>query len=224
MVIAVSLILIIACYFMGNISPSTILAKASGHDIKKEGSGNAGATNALRVLGPKAAIVTLIIDIGKGYLAVILGYHGMHLINSFESTAIVVSGFCGLAAFLGHVWPLLYNFQGGKGVATALGTLFAFDWKMAIVCVAVFVIVVAITRMVSLGSILAAISFIFAYYISFLLYAGDSLRGIDSFVAATKYILPFIIMVIVLIYKHKANIERIQNGQENKLSFGKKDK
>jgi len=91
-------ILLLIAYMLGNISPSTILAKAKGIDIKKAGSGNAGTTNALRVLGAKAAVITLVIDIGKGFLAVFLA--GMFL-NPMQVS------FCALAVFLGHVWPLL---------------------------------------------------------------------------------------------------------------------
>ena len=95
-------ILLLIAYMLGNISPSTILAKAKGIDIKKAGSGNAGTTNALRVLGAKAAVITLAIDIGKGFLAVFLA--GMFL-NPMQVS------FCALAVFLGHVWPLLLKFK-----------------------------------------------------------------------------------------------------------------
>ena len=94
-----------AAYFIGNISPSILLGKAKGVDIKKEGSGNAGTTNALRVLGKKAAVITLIIDVCKGVLAV---YLGMKFGNYTIGTV------CALAVFCGHVWPCFYRFKGGK--------------------------------------------------------------------------------------------------------------
>ena len=113
-----------AAYFIGNISPSILLGKAKGVDIKKEGSGNAGTTNALRVLGKKAAVITLIIDVCKGVLAV---YLGMKFGNYTIGTV------CALAVFCGHVWPCFYRFKGGKGVATAFGAILAVQWYLALI-------------------------------------------------------------------------------------------
>lgn len=188
-------ILLIASYLLGNISPSTLLARARGLDIKKEGSGNAGTTNALRVLGKKAALITLVVDIGKGFLPVFIA---LRLLPPEKAA------FCALAVFLGHVWPVLLKFQGGKGVATAFGTLLAVNWKMALLCLAIVVIVVALTRMVSAGSILAALAF-----------------PVLSHFMVPYMFLPGLIMAAILIFKHRSNIGRILRGEENKLSFGK---
>ena len=190
-------ILLLIAYMLGNISPSTILAKAKGIDIKKAGSGNAGTTNALRVLGAKAAVITLVIDIGKGFLAVFIA--GRFLDPMQVS-------FCALAVFLGHVWPLLLKFKGGKGVATAFGALLALNWQLALICLGIVVIVVLVTRMVSLGSVTAALAFPFlAYFME-------------------KEFLPAgICMALILIFKHRANIARILSGNESKLSFKKKE-
>lgn len=190
-------ILLLIAYMLGNISPSTFLAKAKGIDIKKSGSGNAGTTNALRVLGAKAAVITLVIDIGKGFLAVFLA--GIFL-NPMQVS------FCALAVFLGHVWPLLLKFKGGKGVATAFGALLALNWQLALICLGIVVLVVLVTRMVSLGSVTAALAFPFlAYFME-------------------KEFLPAgICMALILIFKHRANIARILSGNESKLSFKKKE-
>ena len=230
-------LLIIISYFLGNISPSTILARKSGHDIKAEGSGNAGTTNALRVLGAKAALITLIIDVGKGFLATWTSYNAMFsfcdkYVPSIELggawLAGVVSACCGLAVFLGHVWPILLGFKGGKGVATALGVLLATDWVSALICLGIFIVVVAITRMVSLGSILAALCFPFVWIWRIMSPATvDAPFVIDSFNIAFftifigPMVLPLIIMAVILIVKHRANIGRIIRGEENKLSFKK---
>lgn len=190
-------ILLLIAYMLGNISPSTILAKAKGIDIKKSGSGNAGTTNALRVLGAKAAVITLVIDIGKGFLAVFLA--GMFL-NPMQVS------FCALAVFLGHVWPLLLKFKGGKGVATAFGALLALNWQLALICLGIVVLVVLVTRMVSLGSVTAAIAFPFlAYFME------------------KEFLTAGICMALILIFKHRANIARILSGNESKLSFKKKE-
>ena len=194
---AVKMVLtVVIAYFLGNISPSTLLAKAAGLDIKKEGSGNAGTTNALRVLGKKAALITLVVDIGKGFVAVELGY-----LLSTPQTAM----FCALAAFVGHVWPVVFKFKGGKGVATAFGVLLGINWQLALAALAVVAVVVILSRMVSLGSITGAVVFpVLAYFMEpDFLYVGT-------------------FMAILLIYNHRGNIKRMIKGEENKLSFGKK--
>lgn len=197
MISAKFVILLLIAYMLGNISPSTILAKAKGIDIKKAGSGNAGTTNALRVLGAKAAVITLVIDIGKGFLAVFIA--GRFLDPMQVS-------FCALAVFLGHVWPLLLKFKGGKGVATAFGALLALNWQLALICLGIVVLVVLVTRMVSLGSVTAALAFPFLAYLM------------------EKEFLPAgICMALILIFKHRANIARILSGNESKLSFKKKE-
>lgn len=189
-------LVIVLAYFLGNISPSTLLARAAGLDIKKEGSGNAGTTNALRVLGKKAALITLVIDIGKGFVAVQIGY----LLSSPLAAML-----CALAAFIGHVWPVVFKFKGGKGVAVAFGALLGVNWQLALTALAVVIVVVALTRMVSLGSITAAASFpVAAYFMEpDFIYIGT-------------------VMAALLIYAHRGNIKRIIKGEENKLSFGKK--
>ena len=175
-------IVIIIAYFLGNISPATLLARAVGKDIKKEGSGNAGTTNALRVLGKKAALITLIVDIGKGFIAVKIGF-----------------------AFVGHIWPIVFKFKGGKGVAVAFGAILGVNWQLALLALLVVAIVVALTRMVSLGSITAAASFpVFAYFME-----------PDFFYIG-------IVMAALLIYAHRGNIKRIVKGEESRLSLGKK--
>lgn len=190
------ILLIILAYFLGNISPATLLARAVGKDIKKEGSGNAGTTNVLRVLGKKAALITLIVDIGKGFLAVKIG---------FAFAVPEVAMFCALAAFIGHIWPIMFKFKGGKGVAVAFGAILGVNWQLALLALLVVVVVVALTRMVSLGSITAAASFpVFAYFME-----------PDFFYIG-------IVMAALLIYAHRGNIKRILKGEESRLSFGKK--
>lgn len=188
-------LLLVISYFLGNISPSTLLAKARGLDIKKEGSGNAGTTNALRVMGKKAAAITLIIDVGKGWLAVFAAMKFLPAEFAY---------FCALAVFVGHVWPLVYKFKGGKGVATAFGTLLAINWQLALACLGIVIIIVLLSKMVSLGSISAAVAFpVLAWFMQ------------PGFLPAG------ICMALILLFKHRANISRIVKGEENKISFKK---
>lgn len=186
---------VVIAYLLGSISPSTILAKAQGKDIKKEGSGNAGTTNTLRVLGKKAAVITLIVDIGKGILAVSLAY----LISTPE--AAMVSA---LAAFCGHVWPLYFGFKGGKGVAVAFGAVLRLNWQLALMMALLLVAVVLITRMVSVGSLAVGIAFPVCCWFMY-----------------REFFWIGLIMALIMIYNHKGNIVRLVNHEENKLDLSK---
>lgn len=181
----------IIAYALGSISPSIIMGKLSGIDIKKEGSGNAGATNTLRVLGKKAAIITLLIDISKGVIAVYLAGCLFGALHSYIACIFVI---------LGHIFPIWYNFKGGKGVAVSFGALLAVNPLIAVCALLVVIVFVLIFRMVSLGSIMAAVSApIFSYFFE-------------------PEFLPYVIFpAILIIYMHRSNIRRIINRQENKL-------
>lgn len=185
-----------AAYFIGNISPSIILGKLKGVDIKKEGSGNAGTTNALRVLGKKAAVITLVIDIGKGALAVYLG-------SRFGNDEISMA--CALAVFCGHIWPCLYSFKGGKGVATAFGALLAVNWLMAFLVLFVVAAGVLLSQRMSVGSLLGAVSF-----------------PLICWLIERDFIYIGSLMAFIVLIKHIPNIKRLIKGEEPKL-FSKKE-
>ena len=185
---------IIISYLIGSISPSILIGRARGIDIKKEGSGNAGTTNALRVLGAKAAVITLVVDILKGLLPAILFplIFGMPELCYWSS----------LAAFIGHLFPVYYGFKGGKGVAVAFGGLLGVNWKLALLCPLTVVIVTLITKRMSAGSISgAALAVVYAIFLE-------------------KGFLPFIIiMAALIIFMHRGNIKRLINGEEPPLGF-----
>lgn len=189
------LVVIVIAYFIGNISPAILLGKLHGVDIKKEGSGNAGTTNVLRVLGKKAAVITLAIDILKGVLAVKIG---------FVACGFGAGALCAVAVFCGHIWPCLYHFKGGKGVATAFGTVLAVNWVLGLSLLAVAAVFVALTRRMSVGSLMAAISF-----------------PVLSWFMEPDFLAPGLVMVIIIIVKHRANIGRLLRGEEPKMSFKK---
>ena len=191
MVVIEFVIWVTLAYFIGNISPSILLGKALGIDIKKEGSGNAGTTNALRVLGKKAAVITLIIDIGKGVLAVWLGLR-------FGNETIGM--FCALAVFCGHLWPCVYSFKGGKGVATAFGALLAVNWVMAVITLLIVAIGLAVSRRMSVGSLLGAVSF-----------------PITCWFLERDFLYIGMVMALIVIIKHRANIARLIKGEEPKM-------
>lgn len=190
----IGIVLMVCSYFIGCISPATIVAKANGIDIRKEGSGNPGTTNVLRTLGKKAAAVTLIIDILKGAVPVLIG--------AFAGPVFAFG--CGTMAMIGHVWPFQFKFKGGKGVATGIGVILAVNPLLGLMLLIIFAIVVAITRYVSLGSCIAA----------FVMPALAIVLVPDFFWFA-------VIIAAIIIIKHRANLARIVRGEESKLSFSK---
>ena len=189
------IISIIIAYLLGNISPSIILGRLHGIDIKKEGSGNAGTTNALRVLGKKAALITLIIDIGKGVLAVVIG----KLIGGEA-----VGYLCALAVFCGHIWPCFYRFKGGKGVATAFGAILAVNWILGLSALGIVAVGVALSQRMSVGSLLGSVTF-----------------PIICWLLEPDFIYIGCIMAVIVLIKHRANIGRLFRGEEPKMNFKK---
>ncbi|WP_294684365.1 glycerol-3-phosphate 1-O-acyltransferase PlsY [uncultured Finegoldia sp.] len=192
------IILGIICYFIGNISGSIVLSKLIyKQDIRNYGSKNAGATNALRVYGIKVGLATFVIDFLKGYLCAALGF------KFFGSLGILV---CGFLCVLGHILPVIYNFKGGKGIATSFGVLLFAQPLQILILLILFLIVVLITKYVSLGSILGCISAVIygLIYIKKDFYIG----------------LVYILLGIISLFKHRTNINRLIHGKESKL--GKK--
>ena len=187
-------VFIIIAYLLGSISPSIIQGRLAGIDIKKEGSGNAGATNTLRVLGKKAALITLIVDICKGVAAVLLG--------GIEGS--LCSYLCALAVFIGHIWPVFFKFKGGKGVATAFGAIVAVNWKVGLIALAIAVILTLVTKRMSVGSIAAALGMV-AMTLIF-----------------EKAFWPYgAVIALIIIIKHHANIRRLIKGEEPPINFKK---
>lgn len=190
---------VVVAYLIGNISPSIMLAKAKGLDIRKEGSGNAGTTNALRVMGKKAGVITLVVDILKGSCAVLLG----NLIGGH-----IAGMFCAVAVFCGHVWPAFYRFKGGKGVATAFGALMGINPLLGLSALSVVAVGVLLSKRMSVGSILGAVCF----------------PAIALFLEP-DFIVPGTLLAITIIIKHRANIARLLKGEEPVMSiFEKKEK
>ncbi len=205
-------IVAIIAYAIGSISFSVIISrKMAGFDVREKGSGNAGSTNMLRSVGKKAALLTLVCDILKGvvaiFIAIIVGK-----INSEVNGAILVQ----IAAFfvvVGHTFPIFFEFRGGKGVATSLGVILLVNWKIGLICLVFALILMILTRMVSLGSISAAILFpVLTVFID------------ECYIVEGNYIIFGIIMAIFIAYNHRSNIKRLLNGTENKISFKKTEK
>ncbi len=185
-------------YLLGSLNGSIIVGRFYGMDIRSHGSGNAGTTNALRVLGKKAAALVLVGDLLKGVLSYLIGFY-----ITGSATGGMIAG---TAAILGHVWPLYFQFKGGKGVLTSLAVLLMMDWVTGLILLGIFVIVVAITRYVSLGSLIGAV----------LLPVFTAFLGRDP-----VHIIFSSIIAVLLVIMHRANIKRLIKGNESKLGAKK---
>ena len=204
------LVCIVIGYFIGCIQSAYIVGKFNHKDIRKYGSGNLGTTNALRVLGKKAGFVTFVCDIMKAVIAFVICY------NVFGKN-VEAGVYAGLGVVLGHDFPFYLGFKGGKGIASMAGLLVSMDWRVTLVCAAVFLGTVIITRYVSLGSIFVVILF----FIQMVLY-----ESMGAYQVAPGSRLEFYALAGVLtgmaIWRHRANIRRLLAGTENKLWGNKK--
>ena len=209
---AAYIIIAIIAYAIGSINFSVIISrKMAGFDVREKGSGNAGTTNILRTVGKRAAIVTLICDILKGVVAILIAWIVGKIAKNADAALLVQ--IAGLLVVIGHAFPIFFEFRGGKGVATSLGVLLTMNWKIGLICLIFAVVIIAVTRMVSMGSIGAAVLFpILTLFIKE-----------HYIVEATgfKYFVFGILLALLVIFQHRENIKRIKNGTENKLSFKK---
>ena len=204
-----SLLATLIAYLVGSLSFAVIVSRAMGlSDPRTYGSGNPGATNVLRSGSKPAAIVTLLLDAAKGWLPVMLVKWFGPAWDLSEGT----QALAGLAAFLGHLYPVFFAFKGGKGVATAVGVLLAFQPLLALATLLTFAIIVFFTRYVSLASMVAAV-FAPAYYL-----IGDGV----AWTASGAKTLALIAMGLLLIWRHRENIQRLLAGTVSKLGQKKK--
>lgn len=203
-------------YAFGLIQTGYIYGKMKGVDIRKEGSGNAGSTNALRTMGIKAGLVTLLGDCFKCVFAVVTVYliYGKTYADIFPLLAM----YAGMGAVLGHNYPFYLNFKGGKGIAATAGLILSTTnvW-MVLICLLAFLGIVAVTRYVSLGSLAVVI----IYLIEVVVYGQMGGFGVKLPYLYEMYGIAAFLMLSAF-YKHKANIVRLMNGTENKISIGKK--
>jgi glycerol-3-phosphate acyltransferase PlsY len=203
-----NIVFLILSYLLGSIPFSIIAGKLlKSIDVREYGSGNAGATNTFRVLGKKAGILVLLLDVLKGYLAVNLVWYTSYV--PFTEIYINLQLTFGIAAVLGHVFPVYVGFRGGKGVATLLGFMLAVFPEAALISIVVFVLTLLFSKYVSLSSIFAGLFFPFGVY-----YLSETLVPTMMIFA--------VFVPILLIATHQRNIERLVRGDENKVSLKKK--
>jgi glycerol-3-phosphate acyltransferase PlsY len=201
------IILSVIAYFLGSIPSAVWIGKAlHGIDVREFGSGNAGATNTFRVLGKKAGSIVLIMDMLKGFLAA-------YMVNFTTINATIspyqyvnIQLLFGLLAVVGHLFPIFAQFKGGKGIATLFGMIVCIDYKPALLCMGIFLFILLVTRYVSLGSILAAISFPFLMVYVFK-------EDVPLFIAFG------ITAALMVVLTHQKNIRKLVNGTENKAKI-----
>ncbi len=219
----------LAAYLVGSVNFSILLSRLLlGGDIREQGSGNAGATNMLRTHGKKMGVLVLVLDILKGIAAVLLAKLLSEYMIAFTQSMSIIHGgrwdgysaffekislpyIAGVCVVLGHNFPVYFGFKGGKGVATSLGVVLTLDPKVGLIVLAVAVLIMALTRYVSLGSIVGGALFIV-------------LTAVEMIAAHSFDTVPFVCSLILgglLIARHHANIKRLINGTENKLGAKK---
>ena len=211
--IATYILMAVIAYAIGSVNFSVILSKKiAGFDVREKGSGNAGTTNMLRSVGKGAAALTLILDIAKGLISILIAI----LIGKIatEANAAILVQLAGFFAVLGHTFPVFFGFKGGKGVATSLGVLLLINPLVGVICLVFALVVMAFTRMVSLGSIMAAILFPVLT-----LFIKDGYITDGYITDGYTYVFFGIAMAILVIFNHRSNLKRIYNGTENRLSF-----
>ena len=188
-------LLVVFSYLLGSVPSGLIIGKLSGLDVRKAGSGNIGATNVARLLGKKVGLLTLVADTGKGFVPIWLA---QQIGLSDPITALV-----GIAAFLGHLYPIFLKFKGGKGVATGFGVLLGLAPLATTILLALFAAVAFTTRIVSLSSMVSAVA---APLVLWLFYYSPA------------YIMMAAVMAIMIVFRHYANIQRLLNGTEPRFS------
>lgn len=216
--IVVRIICLLFGYCMGLIQTSYIYGKLHGIDIRDHGSGNAGTTNALRVLGKKAGLIVFLGDLLKAAVACIIArFVGINFFPDIVFPMILWSGF---GVVIGHNYPFYMGFKGGKGIAATAGVILGIlDWRIMVVCLVAFIITVAITRYVSVGSLVVVTLF----FLTFLCLGtmGKILKPSTGDVLAGAELLESCIVIFMFgslaFYRHKPNIIRLIHGEENKL-------
>jgi glycerol-3-phosphate acyltransferase PlsY len=204
-------IIILFGYVVGSINAGLILSYLQGLDIRTKGSGNAGATNTFRTLGAKAGVPVLLMDILKGWLAVNLVYFVTDNQLLSDEKFFELKLVFGIAAVIGHLFPIYTGFRGGKGIATMLGFMLGIYWQAALLSALVFVIAFLISKYVSLSSIIASLAFPFIVIV---------ILGMNN--ANSSLIIFSIFVPILSLITHQKNIERLIRREENKAKFGKK--
>lgn len=204
---AAYIIVAVIAYLLGSISFSVIISKKmAGFDVREKGSGNAGSTNVLRTVGKKAAVLTLICDVLKGVVAVLIATLVGKIWKDLDGALLVQ--LAGIFVIIGHTFPIFFKFKGGKGVATSLGVLLITNWQIGLICLVFALVLMALTQMVSVGSIGAAI-----------LYPVLTIFITQNYIVTGNYIISSIIIAVLVVFNHRSNVKRLLSGTENRINL-----
>lgn len=207
----VYIIMLIIAYAIGSVNFSVIFSKKfAGFDVREKGSGCAGSTNMLRSVGKGAAALTLICDILKGVIAISIAIIIGNIAKDSNKELLVQ--IAGIAVVVGHTFPIFFGFKGGKGVATSLGILLMSNWQIGLICLVFALVLMLLTRMVSLGSCAVAVLFPVLT-----LFINDNYTVLTEGKSGNTYFIYSVILAIIVLFNHRTNIKRMINGEENKL-------
>ena len=208
---AAYIIVAIIAYLIGSVNFSILISKKmAGFDVREKGSGNAGTTNMLRSVGKKAAAITLICDILKGVVSIVIAIIVGNIVKNLDRELLLQ--IAGIAVVIGHTFPIFFGFKGGKGVATSLGVLLMSNWQIGLICLVFALVLMVLTRMVSLGSCGAAVLFPVLT-----LFINQHYTVLTEGKSGRVYFVYSVILAIIVLYNHRSNIKRILNGTESKL-------
>lgn len=200
---------LVIAYLLGSLPTSYLIGRIFyGTDIREMGSGNTGATNALRTFGPKIGVIVLAVDILKGVAAILIARYLMRN-ASMSANFNLIESLSGLFVILGHVYSVWLRFKGGKGVATAAGVFLTLMPLPVLFCLVLFGYIVYTTKYVSLGSVLAAISLVIIELVSQIIMKFHN----------TPRLFLVLLIVTLIIYRHRSNLKRLLRGSENKIKF-----
>ena len=211
----VCFVVAIIAYLIGSINFSVIFSKKiAGFDVREKGSGNAGSTNMLRSVGKGAAALTLVCDILKGVVAIGIAIALGNIIQ--DTNRELLLQIAGIMVIIGHTYPVFFGFKGGKGVATSLGVLLLSNWQIGLICLVFALVMMALTRMVSLGSCTAAVLFPVLT-----LFINQNYIVLTEGKSGMSYFIYSVLLTAIVIFNHRENIKRIYNGTENRLGSKK---
>ncbi len=196
-------------YLLGAIPTAVWIGKTYyGIDVRQHGSGNAGATNTFRVLGKKPGSIVMAVDILKGFVATSLAYGLLYFYAIGHDQVVLYKIILGTVAVLGHIYPVYVGFKGGKGVATVMGMVLAVHLEVALICLAIFIVMLLISKYVSLSSMTAAICF-------------PLILLLPKYRPEETLLLVFgVLIALMVVYTHRKNITRLLQGVESKVNFG----
>ncbi|HOX71909.1 glycerol-3-phosphate 1-O-acyltransferase PlsY [Dokdonella sp.] len=198
---------LLLAYLLGSLSGSLLVGRLRGIDIRTQGSGNAGGTNALRVAGWRFALAVVIIDVGKGALAALLGDVAWASTPVSFLSPQLLACLCAFAAVIGHCWPVYFGFRGGKGAGTAVGAVLVLAPWIAVAMIAIWLVAIACWRYVGLATMLAGLAFPLLVWLA------------SAFVhpQSTALLLFAIAIAVLLVFTHRSNLVRMRNGVEPRI-------